>query len=458
MRRNEAWRNGTSMVHRVAYLVTASLAGGVGLSALYTSRVLTRAVADVPEGRLFTLALFGALLGSFAVVPQWDRMPGRARAVVALLAVAAGYALFAGLSLAASPGLYQAGALLLGLAASPWIKVILQAGRWIEASNRLRTGVRWPATTWAGVLLGLTVGLAGVLTVQGALMPAVDAPGPAGCAALAADMRTAALATAGLAVLVALALAALTPSEAGGGEAVCVQRMLIGSFRALRHPYVATVAAAYGLSAGMLGAFDELWVRALPHSVPGWLPALLNFGVLSGSAVVLLVAFVGDRATLHRGGDEDFLARHARSLIVLFGAIMALGGSSVAVSQHLLGDPTAGIVLNAVLGEAGTTILIPLVDCLFKRRFPGCTRSRDEANEAVNGIKVLGQLGLGAGLGAMIWATAAWNGVSVLIAVLGTATFTTTAVVFLWPRLTTRRGPATQRAAMARAGTPPAPR
>jgi hypothetical protein len=135
MRRNEAWRNGTSMVHRVAYLVTASLAGGIGLSALYTSRVLTRAVADVPEGRLFTLALFGALLGSFTLVPQWDRMPGRARAAVALLAVAAGYGLFAGLSLAASPGLYQVGALLLGLAASPWIKVVLQASRWMRPAT-----------------------------------------------------------------------------------------------------------------------------------------------------------------------------------------------------------------------------------------------------------------------------------------------------------------------------------
>ena len=457
MRLDDAWRNGTSMGHRAAYLVTASLAGGLGLSALYTSRVLTRAVAGVPEGRLFTLALLGALLGSFLIVPRWDRMPGRARAVVALLAVATGYGLFAGLSLAASPVLYQVGALLLGLAASPWIKVLLQANRWIEASNRVRTGVRWPSTTWTGVLLGLTAVLAGVLTMQGALIPAVSAHRPVGCPVLAAGMRTATLATAGLAGLAALALSMLTPAEAGDGEAIGVKRMLLGSLRALRHRYVATVAAAYGLSAGMLGAFDGLWVRALPHTVPGWLPGLLNFGVLSGSAVILVIAFFGDRATRRHGGSgEDFLARHARPLMWLIGAITALGGGSVAVSQHVLGNSTIGIVVNAVFGEIGSTILIPLVDSLFKKRFPNDNKSREEANEAANTIKVLGQLGLGAQLGATIWATAAWNGVSVLIAGLGSATFATSVVVYLWPHLAAwrLRSPAAQlRAAATKAST-----
>lgn len=452
MRQNESWRNSTSTSHRVAYLTTASLSGGVGLSALYTSRLLTRAVADVPEGRLFTLALFGALLGSFTIVPQWDRMPARARGVVTLLAVAAGYGLFAALSLAASAVLYQIGALLLGLAAAPWFKVLLQANRWIEASKRAGASVRWPSTTWACVLMGLTGGLAGVLTVQGALIPTVAAPGPD--PSLAPGMRTAALVTAGLAGLAALALAVLTPSDTDDDQTVSPKRMLVGSLRALRYPYVATVAAAYGLAAGMLGAFDGLWLRALPCSVPIWLPGLLNFGVLSGSVVVLVMAFFGDRATHRNGGGEDFLARHARPLTLLMGAIMALGGGWAAISQHVLGDPTSGIIGNAVFGEIGSTILLPLVDCLYKERFPD-GNIRDEANNAANTVKVLGQLGLGAELGATAWAASGWSGVSLVLAGLGMATFTTTAVVYLWPYLAgwRLRFPAA-RAAPAKAGTP----
>jgi hypothetical protein len=434
VRRNEVWRNGTSMSHRVTYLTTASLAAGIGLSALYTSRVLTRAAVGVPEGRLFTLALFGALFGSFTIVPQWDRMPGRARTVVALLTVAAGYALFAVLSLAENPVLYQAGAWSLGVSGSPWIKVVLRANQWIESSNRVRTGVRWPSTSCAGVMLGLTVGLAAVLTAQSALVPLLCMPGPAGHTASAVGLRTATLVTAGLAGLAALALALFTPSAEGHREATSVKRIVLGSFRALRDPYVATVAAAYGLSSGMLGAFDELWLRALPHTAPGWLPGLLNFGVLSGSMALLAIAFFGDRATRRHGEKEDFLACRARPLTLSTGAAMALGGGSVAVSQHVLGTPTTGIVINAVLGEIGSTTLLPLVDSLFKTRFPHHGRNRDEANEAANTIKVLGQLGLGAQLGATTWAMAAWDGVSILIGGLGAATFATTAALYLWPR------------------------
>ncbi|MFD2420228.1 hypothetical protein [Amycolatopsis pigmentata] len=440
VRRNDVWRNGTSTGHRVMYLTTASLAAGVGLSALYTSRVLTRAAAGVPEGRLFTLALYGALFGSFTIVPQWDRMPGRARPVTALLTVGAGYGLFAGLSVAESPALYQIGAWLLGVTGSPWIKVVLQANRWIEAGHRIRTDVRWPSTTWAAVMVGLTLGLAAVLTAQGGLVPAACAAEPAGRAASTTGLRAAALATAGVACLAALALAVLTPSEDGHHEATSVKRIVLGSFRALRHPYVATVAIAYGMSSGMLGAFDELWLRALPRTAPNWLPGLLNFGVLSGSTALLAIAFFGDRATHRHHRAEVFLDRHARPLTLLTGAIMALGGGSVAVSQHVLGDPTAGIVINAGLGEIGSTILLPLVDSLFKARFPRHARSRDEANEAANTVKVLGQLGLGAQLGATTWATSAWNGVSILIAALGAGTFATTAALHLWrPRVATRR-------------------
>ncbi|MGH8574965.1 MAG: hypothetical protein ACREX8_20710, partial [Gammaproteobacteria bacterium] len=257
------WRDGLSLSHRVAHLVVMSLATGTGLAMLYTSRVLTEAVAAVGEGQLFTLALWGGLIGSYTVARLIKRLPGRVRTVAAVAGYGVAYLGFALGGLVGGAWGYQAAAVVLGLAGSTWFPLFLQTDRWITATNQAREAqrplsVRYPSSTPALLALGLPIVLGSFLIMQGVLIH---------------SLWNTTVVSAAVAGVVAALLWFTTPSEPADRSPWSFKKLLLDPLLALRNPLVAVVNLGYLFASAMIGAFDEFW----PHVMaPGLLAQLLN--------------------------------------------------------------------------------------------------------------------------------------------------------------------------------------
>lgn len=69
---------------------------------------------------------------------------------------------------------------------------------------------------------------------------------------------------------------------------------------------------------------------------------------------------------------------------------------------------------------------------LFKKYFPGDTRKQTEAKDAMNILKALGRMLLGAVVGHTIWVWSAWPGVSLYIGFAGAVVLAGSVVLRFW--------------------------